>query len=100
MQQTSPMVMVELPIPPSFAVDTETFAKLQEAGTIARYQMTGRSVLVYLRGLDAGKSLELQYTLRATLPANVAVPSARAYEYYDPAKQAHSLAARLTVSGR
>jgi hypothetical protein len=100
MQQASPMVMVELPIPPSFAVDTETFAKLVEAGTIARYQMTGRSVLIYLRGLDAGKSLELQYTLRATLPANVAVPPARAYEYYDPAKQAHSLAARLTVSGR
>ena len=94
------MVMVDLPIPPSFAVDTESFVRLLEAGTIARYQITGRSVLLYLRGLDAGKSLELEYTLRATLPANVAVPPARAYEYYDPAKQGQSLAARFTVTAR
>jgi len=30
---------------------------LVEKGVIARYQVTGRQVLVYLRGLDAGKSL-------------------------------------------
>jgi len=36
--------------------------------------------------------------LRATMPAKVTVPPARAYEYYDPDKQGRSTSAQLTVT--
>ena len=78
----------------------EGLTKQVEAGTIPRYQVTARNFLIYLRGLEADKTLELVCQLRATLPVKVAVPPARAYEYYNPAKQGQSAAARLTVTAR
>lgn len=95
MPQTAPMVMVDLPIPAGFAPVTDDFVTLQELGTIAKYQMTGRSVLVYLRGLDPKKPLTLTYKLRATMPVDVAVPPARVWEYYDTDKQGQSEATRM-----
>ncbi|MFO0811133.1 MAG: MG2 domain-containing protein [Gemmataceae bacterium] len=92
-----PMVMLDLPIPAGFAVDPEALDALVQAQTIGKYQVTPRQVIVYLRGLKAGESLTLRYALRATTPAAVAVPAARAYEYYDPAKEGRSAAARLVV---
>ena len=62
---TAPMVMLDLPVPPGFVVPNETFAEQVKAGTIARYQIRPRSVLVYLRGLAPGQRMELAYLLRA-----------------------------------
>jgi uncharacterized protein YfaS (alpha-2-macroglobulin family) len=62
--------------------------------------VTARQAIVYLRGLEPGKPLTLRYGLKATMPVKVAVPAGRVYEYYDPAKQGRSGAARLTVSAR
>jgi uncharacterized protein YfaS (alpha-2-macroglobulin family) len=100
MSETAPMVMLDLPVPAGFSLVPDSMNKMVEAGTIARYQLTGRSVLIYLRGLEAGKSLELEYQMRATLPVKVSVAPARAYEYYDPAKHGQSQAAKLTVTAR
>src|SRR5207247_1748443 len=79
-----------LPVPAGFAPVADDFARLVDAGTVAKFEVGPRSVVVYLRGLDAGQALELRYGLRATLPAHVTVPAARAYEYYDPDRQASS----------
>jgi hypothetical protein len=96
----SPMVMLELPVPAGFAVAADDLAALLQAGAIAKFQAGPRNVLVYLRDLPPGKPLKLSYRLRATMPAKVAAPPARAYEYYDPDRQGHSAAARLTVKAR
>ncbi len=93
----APMVMLDLPVPPGFAPQAEDFEALVKKGTIARYQVLPRSVLVYLRGLEAGARLELAYTLRATMPVRVATPGGRVYEYYDPQKQGRSPATRFVV---
>jgi len=100
MKQAAPMVVAELPVPAGFAFDAEDFAPLLKDGKIEKYQQGARGVVVYLRELGAGQSLELKYGLRATMPVKVSVPPARAYEYYDPDKQGTSAAARLTVTGR
>ena len=68
------------------------------AGTIARYQVTARSVVVYLRELAPGRPLVLSYRLRATTPVKIAVPPARAYQYYNPDNQAASAPAQLVVT--
>ncbi len=95
MSQTASMVMVDLPVPAGFAPVTDDFVTIQEMGTVAKYQLTGRSVLVYLRGLDPRKPLTLTYRLRATMPVDVAVPPARVGEYYDTHRQGQSEATRM-----
>jgi uncharacterized protein YfaS (alpha-2-macroglobulin family) len=97
MPAVAPMVMLDLPVPPGFTALTDTFKALVKAGTIARYQSRPRSVLVYLRGLEPGKPLELSYTLRATMPVKAASAGGLVYEYYDPQKEGRSPARRFTV---
>jgi uncharacterized protein YfaS (alpha-2-macroglobulin family) len=87
MDQAAPMVILDLPIPGGFAIDPGELDELVGSQQIARYQITARKAIVYLRQLEPGQSLELRYRLRATMPVKVAVPDAEAYEYYNPAKR-------------
>jgi uncharacterized protein YfaS (alpha-2-macroglobulin family) len=102
MKQGAPMVMLDLPIPPGFALEADDLARAVRAqpSVIAKYQVLPRQVVVYLRGLEPNQTLTLNYRLRATMPVKVSVAPARVYEYYDPQRQAFSAAARLTVSAR
>jgi uncharacterized protein YfaS (alpha-2-macroglobulin family) len=96
--QTAPMVLLDLPVPAGFAVSDEDLAQLVGAGSIAKYQINARSAVAYLRGLESDKPLILHYRLRATMPAKITVPPARAYEYYDPDRQGRSTSSQLTVT--
>ncbi len=100
MRQPAAMVMLDLPVPAGFAPAAEDFAALVKEGTIARYQVRPRQVLVYLRNLAPDKPLELSYRLRATMPVQTAAPGARVYEYYDPDREGRSPGVRLTVKAR
>jgi uncharacterized protein YfaS (alpha-2-macroglobulin family) len=93
----APMLMVDLPVPPGFVPDAAGFDRLVASGTIAKYQVTPRQVIVYLLGLGAGETVRLKYDLRATMPVDAAAPAARVYEYYDPANEAFGEAGRLIV---
>jgi uncharacterized protein YfaS (alpha-2-macroglobulin family) len=95
----APMLLVELPVPAGFSVEDD-LARLVESGTIDRCEATGRSVRVYLRGLDPGQELALRYRLKAGLPARLTVAPAVAYEYYNPDRRAMSAAPRVTVTAR
>jgi uncharacterized protein YfaS (alpha-2-macroglobulin family) len=97
MQQPAPMVMLDLPVPAGFAVETADFEALVAEKKIGRFQVTPRQVLVYLRELSA-TPLQFRYRLKATAPASISVPPGRVYEYYDPAKQGRSSGAKITVS--
>jgi uncharacterized protein YfaS (alpha-2-macroglobulin family) len=94
----APMVILDLPIPAGFAVDVEDLEALRSSGTIAKYQVTPRSVIVYLRTLSPSEPLELVYHLRATMPVKITVPPARAYEYYNPGCQATTTPTPMTVA--
>jgi hypothetical protein len=96
----APMVILDLPVPGGFAAEARDFDGLVADGVIARYQVTPRSVLVYLRELAPQKPLVVRYRLRATMPVKVAVPSARVYEYYDPDRSAASQSFQFTVTAR
>lgn len=97
--EPAPMVILDLPIPAGFAIETDDLASLVASGTIARYQLNARSAVVYLRELKPGNPLVLSYRLRATMPVKVTVPPAVAYEYYDPDTRVRSAAGHLTVEG-
>jgi len=94
------MVILDLPIPAGFQAVSGDWTKLIDAGTIARFQLTPRSVIVYLRQLSPDKPLTLRYRLEATMAVKTNVPPARAYEYYDPDRKGTGSFTRLTVTQR
>jgi hypothetical protein len=97
-RESAPMVILDLPIPAGFAIDADELAAAVKAGTIAKFQTTARAAIVYLRDLGPGESLTVSYHLRATIPVKLTVPSAKAYEYYDPTRRGSSRPARLEVN--
>ena len=100
MPDGAPMVVLDLPIPPGFAAEIGDFDRLADNREIAKYQVTPRSVIVYLRELAPTEPLKLTYHLRATMAVKAAAPPALAYEYYDPDKQVASAKTVLSVTPR
>jgi type II secretory pathway pseudopilin PulG len=94
----APMVILDLPIPAGFAVEAEDLESLRSSGKIAKYQVTPRNAIVYLRMLDPSVPLDLIYRLRATMPVKITAPPARAYEYYNPDYQATTASIMMTVA--
>jgi uncharacterized protein YfaS (alpha-2-macroglobulin family) len=94
----APMVIVDLPIPGGFTIERGELDELVGSGKIAKYQITPRKAIVYLRQLAPGSALELRYRLRATMPVKVGVPPVEAYHYYDPARRGDGGAASLEVT--
>jgi len=93
------MVIVDLGVPPGFAVETEDLANLVERGKIQKYRLTGRQIIVYLEELKARQVLEFSYRLRAKFPIKAQTPSSRVYEYYNPENQATAAPEQLEVTG-
>jgi type II secretory pathway pseudopilin PulG len=79
-----PMVVADLPIPAGFRLDGDDLARLVRSRNIAKYEVTPRSVIVYLRRLSPDAPLQLRYQLRAAMPVKVTTQPAAAYEYYNP----------------
>ncbi len=96
-EAAAPMLLAELPVPAGFTFHAQEFAKLVQDGTIAKFQVQPGKVLVYLRELGPGRSLELPYRLQADVAAQVTVPAARVYEYYNPDRQGVARTTRLVV---
>lgn len=98
--QAAPMVMLDLPVPAGFAILSEDLEAFVKSGAVAKFQLTPRQAIVYLRGLQPGKALTLRYRLRTTMPVQVTAPAARVYEYYNPDRHAQTQPLRLTVAGK
>jgi len=77
--------LVDLGVPPGFAVLDEDLSRLVEDGVIARYEVTGRQIIIYLENLTSSAPLQFQYRLRARFPMRAQTPASMAYDYYNPA---------------
>jgi hypothetical protein len=78
---------------------SESLAELVKNEVIAKFQITPRSAIIYLRELPPGQPLQLKYRLKATMPVKVTVPPAHVYEYYDTDKRGKSPATQFVVKG-
>jgi hypothetical protein len=92
------MVMVDLGIPPGFAVDPGDFAEMVGKKQIQRFSVTSRTVTLYLGDVRPGDVKEFEYTLRARYPVRAQAPGAVAYEYYTPSNRAASRPVEVTVT--
>lgn len=95
--ETSSMVIADLGIPPGFTVLTGDFDNLKAKGTISRYEVTPRKVIVYLMGLSSGARVSLPYRLKAKFPIKAKTPPSKVYEYYNPESQFTDNPKSLTV---
>ncbi|MDW8069413.1 MAG: MG2 domain-containing protein [Anaerolineae bacterium] len=83
--------IVDLGVPPGFAVRTEDLDELirrtADAPTrVKRYEWTGRQVILYLENLSG--TVEFSYRLRARFPVRAWSPAATVYDYYNPTLRA------------
>lgn len=81
------MALVDLGVPPGFTVLTEDLSRLVEQGLIARYELTGRQIIIYLEDFAGGQPLQFSYRLRARFPMRAQTPPTQAYDYYNPTEQ-------------
>jgi hypothetical protein len=92
-----PMAIVDLGIPPGFDVETESFARMQEEGRIAKFDVTGNQVILYLRQIATKTPFTFDYRLRARYPLRVEAPASQVYEYYNPSNRNATPRVQLTV---
>jgi hypothetical protein len=78
------MALVDLGVPPGFAVLSEDLSRLVEQGVIARYELTGRQIIIYLEDFSSEAPLRFSYRLRARFPMRAQTPPSSAYDYYNP----------------
>jgi hypothetical protein len=88
--QTINMAIVDLGVPPGFDVDTTAFEVMQQEGRLAKFEVTGNQVILYLRELSHTTPLRFSYSLRAKYPLRVQTPPSAVYEYYQPQNRAES----------
>jgi hypothetical protein len=81
------MALIDLGVPPGFTVLTEDLSRLVEQGVIARYELTGRQIIIYLEDFSSESTLRFSYRLRARFPMRAQTPPSRAYDYYNPTEQ-------------
>ncbi len=91
------MVVIDLGLPPGFALMAEDLDKLVEGGTIEKYTVAARQIIVYLDRLASRKPLEFSYRLRAKFPVKAATPASRVYRYYNPEIEATAEPTELEV---
>jgi len=76
------MVMIDLGIPPGFAVQTPTLDELV-GKKIQKYSITPRQLVIYLDEVDYKKPVEFTYSIKAKYPIKAQVRASRVYEYYN-----------------
>lgn len=94
------MLMAELGLPPGFEPSLADLAAYVDNPQVpvSRVERRGRSVVVYLYGLDPGENLLLEMQLQATMPMEVKAPPSSAWLYYQPDVKTESQPYSLIVT--
>lgn len=90
-------LLVDLGLPPGFSPLTEDLDALVAQGVIARYELTGRQILIYMTDVPSGQRYTLPYRLQARFPIQAQTPSSQAYDYYTPDQQDTATPQRIIV---
>jgi len=92
------MAIIDLGVPPGFGVDTSSFEKLVESGTLAKYEVTPNQCILYIRSIVPDKPLHFSYELKALYPIRARVPSSTVYEYYRPKSRDQTLPIDIVIN--
>lgn len=85
--EASGMALVELGVPAGLTPMMEDLASLK-SGRVAKFQLSGGKLRLYLDRLSPGERLKLSLRFKATMPVDTKGAGSLAYLYYDPAVRA------------
>ena len=95
------MPMVDVGVPPGFDPDlTELDGMVTGDPNVARYEVKGDRVLIYLHHLggELSETFEVHIPMSPRYPMEVATPAARAWEFFAPEDYSESVPVVLTVT--
>ncbi|MHC4202223.1 MAG: hypothetical protein ACYSU0_19705, partial [Planctomycetota bacterium] len=81
-ERAAEVPMVEWGMPAGFVPEPEDLDSLKAKGSVSHWEVSGRSLRLYLPDLAAGKSVTLPVRFYATAKGMLKGPAGRAYEYY------------------
>jgi len=81
-QETIPTPIAIIGIPGGLEVRHDQLKELVKSGAIAAYEVVGREVRLYWRGMAPGHKQNLVLSLVAAVPGQYTGPASRAYLYY------------------
>jgi len=97
---TAKMVLLDLGVPPGFTVQADDLNALVEKQIIARYELTGRQIILYIENFSSDKTLDFQYRLKARFPMRAKTQPYSAYDYYNSDQQTHVQPTLVTVQAK
>jgi hypothetical protein len=77
-----PTVVAIVGLPGGLEPRHDQLKELVKKGTIDAYEVIGREVVLYWRGMEKGQKREVPLSLVAAVPGRYVGPASRAYEYY------------------
>jgi hypothetical protein len=81
-QEKLPTVVAIVGLPGGMEPRHDQLKELVKQGVIDAYEVRGREVIVYWRGMEAGKTNRVPLSLVAVVPGTYTGPASRAYLYY------------------
>ena len=96
-----PTVVAIIGLPGGLEPRHDQLKELKKKGAIDAYEVIGRDVVLYWRGMKAGATNEIPLSVLAAVPGSYTGPASRAYLYYaDEHKQwAEGLKVNITPRG-
>ena len=91
------MGIVDVGIPPGFALDVARLEAAVKQGVLQRFSQAGRQLILYVPRFEPGKTFSVSWDLRARFPVRASTGPARAYEYYNPDSQGVAPPGAMTV---
>jgi CD109 antigen len=95
---SSGMMIVDIAVPTGFTPVTSSLDSLKEDGTITRYEIAGRKVILYIDDMQPGEEISFSIQVRALFPVKAIVSESKAYSYYNPEVVAESNGSNVTVA--
>jgi hypothetical protein len=95
----SPLVALELGLPPGLDPVTRDWDTLVANGAIASYERVGEQIVAYLADLSAERPVRFAYRLQAGFPLRVKTQSTRAWDLANPQRPAIREPVEIEVLG-
>ncbi|MCS7055680.1 MAG: MG2 domain-containing protein [Thermoflexales bacterium] len=96
-QNPAGVVVARLSVPPGLTPVRSDLEALVQQGKVARYEVSGRAIALYLDYLEPGEEVTFNYRLRARYPVRAWVPPSDAFDYYTPDQRAESEPQRIII---
>ncbi len=92
-----PMTMAIVGLPAGLDVSKEVLDDLKKGAQFDFYELRGREVILYWRGMAKGQQRQVVLDLTARIPGTTTGPASRAYLYYTPDQKRWAQPLKITV---